>query len=76
MKTHSVVRLSLTGSRTVTVYRSETDLKKEYDNNDLHGRIIMLSNSPMKDMAKALLDMKGVSAVEVVQAGNGIRLEK
>lgn len=77
MKVFSTVHCSLSKCRKVIVGRTETSLTKEYDNRDIHGRIIMLAESPMNKIAKELLELKGVAYVEVIDmGGNGIRLEK
>lgn len=74
----SVTQLTLTGGRTVKVWRAETGLLKEYEHKDVIGHAIMSSALPMNKLAETIFtNLKNVTAVEVIDGtGNGVRIEK
>jgi hypothetical protein len=74
----SVTRLSLTGGRTVTVWRLETGLLKEYEYNDVVGHAIMSTGLPIHKLADTIFtNLKNIRAVEVIDGnGQGVRIEK
>lgn len=77
MTVQSIFTCTLTGGRTVKVWRSETGIRKEYDTHSISGRIVMLTGCRMHDLAKQIMELPGVHAVEVVDGtGSGILLQK
>lgn len=77
MPSFSITRIPLTKGRVVTVKRSEVAKANEYDTKDIAGAVVMDSQAPWKVLTDKLLSLKGVVAVEIVEAdGCGICVEK
>ena len=75
---HSVTKVALTRSRTVTVWRKETGLLKEYEHKDIIGSVIMQTGLTPAKLAEHLINnVPRVVMAEVLESdGTGVRVEK
>lgn len=69
----SMTRVPLSGGRVVRVWREESKLKPEYENNDVALAIIANSQLPQDKLAEHVCKLERINAVEVIDSrGNGV----
>lgn len=75
---YSVTKISLTRSRTVTVWRKETGVLKEYEHKDVIGTVIMQTGlTPAKLAEHLVTNVPRVVKAEVLDSdGTGVLIEK